>query len=110
MHPPTVQVPDEVMLQLAVLHKTWFGSLIVHSGALRGYLQQLTLGKGRAYDDPESAKHILKFISDYNIDMSTVPEPVAAYPTLNAFFSRAHCAGSRPIEQPGCDTQNAYAA
>ena len=90
------------MLQLAVLHKTWFGALIVNSGALRGYLTQLTLGKGRAYDDPDSAKHILKFIADYNIDMSTVPEPVGAYPTLNAFFSRTHRPGSRPVEQAGC--------
>jgi hypothetical protein len=95
-----LQVPDEVMFQLAVLHQTWLGSLIVRSAPLRAYLKSLTAKKGKAFDDPQSAGLIHKFISDYNIDMKTIPEPLQSYRTLNAFFSRAHHPDARAILHP----------
>jgi phosphatidylserine decarboxylase len=88
------------MIQLAVLHKTWLGVVIVRSAPLRAYLKSLTAKKGEAYDDPKSASLIEKFISDYSIDMKTVPEPLSSYTTLNMFFSRAHHPDARPILRP----------
>jgi phosphatidylserine decarboxylase len=88
------------MIQLAVLHKTWLGALIVRSAPLRAYLKSLTTKKGEAYDNPKSGGIIQNFISDYNIDMKTVPQPLSSYPTLNTFFSRAHHPDARPILCP----------
>jgi len=40
---------------------------------------------------------IKRFIDTYNVDMSEAAEPAEAYPTFNAFFTRALKPGARPL-------------
>jgi phosphatidylserine decarboxylase len=40
---------------------------------------------------------IRRFIAAYDVDMSEAAEPVRAYPTFNAFFTRALKPGARPL-------------
>lgn len=91
------------MIQLVVLHTTWLGSLIVASHPLRAYLEGYTVAKGRKYDDKARAQaHIAQFISDYAVDLDTVPKPLSQYSTLNEFFTREHKPGARPVCEPTC--------
>jgi hypothetical protein len=97
-----MQTPDSIMLQLAILHKTWLGALIVRTPLLRAYLKNYTFSKGKRYDNPNSKAEIMKFIEEYDVDMDEVAKPIETYRTLNEFFYRAHRPGARPVLHPEC--------
>jgi phosphatidylserine decarboxylase len=97
-----VQTPPEIMIQLMILHTTWFGALMVQSQPLKAYLHRMTLAKGRMYDDLDSQQHIEQFIADYNVDVLEVAKPLAEYRTLNEFFYRKHRPGARPVHEQRC--------
>ena len=40
---------------------------------------------------------IKRFIDTYDVDMSEAAEPAGAYPSFNAFFTRALKPGARPL-------------
>src|SRR5690349_19104842 len=44
---------------------------------------------------------IKRFIDTYDVDMSEAAEPAEAYPSFNAFFTRALKPGARPLADAG---------
>jgi len=44
---------------------------------------------------------IKRFIDTYHVDMSEAAEPASAYPSFNAFFTRALAPGARPLADAG---------
>ncbi|MFO0750465.1 MAG: archaetidylserine decarboxylase [Myxococcota bacterium] len=48
---------------------------------------------------PVLRRLIESWIAAYHVDVEAMAEPIAAYPTLNAFFTRALKPGLRPIER-----------
>ncbi|KAH8743434.1 phosphatidylserine decarboxylase proenzyme [Diaporthe sp. PMI_573] len=69
--------------------------------AMRLYIHNKTMNKGKQEGTPASKKEIRQFVETYNINMNEFePSDIDEYKTFEDFFTRAHRPGSRPIHQP----------
>ncbi|KAF5696382.1 phosphatidylserine decarboxylase, partial [Fusarium mundagurra] len=69
--------------------------------AMRLYMHNKSLEKGKKEASPASKQQISKFVDYYGINMDDFdPSDINEYNTFEDFFARAHKAGSRPIHRP----------
>ncbi|TPX61680.1 phosphatidylserine decarboxylase [Powellomyces hirtus] len=65
-------------------------------------LEKETIRMGRAYNEPESAKHIPGFVTAFNLPLDILVEPdIEQYRTFNEFFARKMKPECRPIAHSG---------
>ncbi|KAF4343149.1 phosphatidylserine decarboxylase [Fusarium beomiforme] len=70
--------------------------------AMRLYMHNKSLEKGKKEASPASKEQIRKFVDYYGINMDDFDlSDINEYNTFEDFFARAHKAGSRPIHRPG---------
>ncbi|KAF6515771.1 hypothetical protein HZS61_004512 [Fusarium oxysporum f. sp. conglutinans] len=68
--------------------------------AMRLYIHNKSLEKGKKEASPASKEQISKFVDYYSINMDDFdPSDINEYKTFEDFFARAHKAGSRPIHR-----------
>ncbi|KAL2131167.1 hypothetical protein VTI74DRAFT_5454 [Chaetomium olivicolor] len=69
--------------------------------AMRLYLHEASVDQGKKEGTAESKKQIRQFIDMYHINMEDFePSDPDKYPNFEAFFTRKHRPGSRPIHEP----------
>ncbi|KAI3575816.1 phosphatidylserine decarboxylase-domain-containing protein [Fusarium oxysporum f. sp. albedinis] len=69
--------------------------------AMRLYMHNKSLEKGKKEASPASKQQISKFVDYYGINMDDFDSSdINEYNTFEDFFARAHKAGSRPIHRP----------
>ncbi|KAL2016182.1 hypothetical protein VTK56DRAFT_4100 [Thermocarpiscus australiensis] len=73
---------------------------------MRLHLHSSSLEQGRQEGSPESKKQIPQFIDMYGINMNDFePSDPDKYENFEAFFTRKHKPGSRPIHEPEDDSR-----
>jgi len=69
--------------------------------AMRLYIHNKSLKKGKKEGTPASQKQIKSFVETYGINMKDFdPSDISRYGTFEDFFVRRHAKGSRPIHEP----------
>jgi phosphatidylserine decarboxylase len=81
------------------------GRLFVRAVSRPGFSRPMARLADARLPGPLLRALIRSWIRGYGVDMSEAAEPVSAYPTFNAFFTRKLKAGARPLDpDPGAVT------
>jgi len=71
---------------------------LLHTRAIKSFFARETKRLGKAFDDPQSHKHIPSFVNMYKINLSELLDPnISNYKTFNEFFYRKLKPDARPI-------------
>ena len=74
---------------------------MLHTRAIKKFFEHETKKLGRAFDDPESRKHISSFVKMYQINLNELLFPdLSHYKNFNEFFYRKLQPNARPIADP----------
>jgi phosphatidylserine decarboxylase precursor len=94
-------IPRRIKTALELMYTSQLGHALTHTAGVRLALKKLSAHEGRVMDAPESKASIAAFVREFAVPLEECAEPLAAYDTFNAFFSRRLRAGARPVAAPG---------
>lgn len=86
---------------MKALYQTSMGAGLMSLTAVQNLLKNMSDSHGRAFSHPDSRAKIPKFISDFQLNLSELAQPLEEFKTFNDFFTRKLKPSARPIAAAG---------